>query len=151
MVVAKDKPDYIIIDPAFKPLPKYGHYSELDPGFAALKPVADAAIEAMWAPELSLEEFRKLWLNEPPPPADCPKEGEDVATEIRKIPTRDGAEIEIKVYRAKDKTNGSTTPALVLRFHGGGWVVGGHCTDHAENLLIAGRTNSVVVSVDYRM
>lgn len=150
MVVTKDKADYTVIDPDFKPLPKYGHYSELDPVFAQIKPMADAALEAMWAPEHSLEEFRKLWSNDSPPMPDCPKEGEDIITETRKIPMRDGAEIEIKVYRAKEKSS-DETPALVMRYHGGGWVVGGHCTDHSENLLIAGKTNSVVVSVDYRM
>lgn len=152
MVVTKDKPEHITIDPNFKPLPKYGHYSELDAGFAQLKPMIDSGVDAMWAPELSLEEFRKLWLSDSPPPPGCPKEGEDVTTETQRMPVRDGANIEIKVYRAKEKSSSSSsTPALMLRVHGGGWVVGGHCTEHSENLLVAGRTNTVIVSVDYRM
>lgn len=148
MVVVKDNTDYVTIDPSFKPLPKNGHLSGLDAEFAKLKPSTDAMIEQLWEPSLSLEAFRKLWLADSAPPLGCPKEGEDVTTETRQIPMRDGAAVEIKVYTSREKKPDS---ALVLRFHGGGWVVGGHCTEHSENLLIAGRTNSVVVSVDYRM
>lgn len=148
MVVTKDKPEHVSLDPDFKPLPKYGHLSELDPMFANVKSMTDSMIEQVWTPELSLEEFRKMWLADSLPPPGCPKEGEDVITETRKIPVRDGAEIEIKVYRAKDKKPDS---ALIMRYHGGGWVVGSHNVEHSENLVIAGKTNSVVVSVDYRM
>ena len=148
MVVTKDKSDYNPLDPNFKPLPKYGHLSELDPEFAKVKPATDAMLEQIWQPSLSLEEFRKMWLNDSTPMEGCPEEGVDVLTETRKIPMRDGAEVEIKTYTANDKKPGS---ALVMRFHGGGWVVGGHCAESSENLLIAGKTNSVVVSVDYRM
>ena len=148
MVVTKEKAEYISIDPNFKPLPKNGHLSELDPEFAKLKGPTDAMIEQVWEPSIALEDFRKMWLNDSAPPEGCPKENEDVLTETQNIPMRDGSLVEIKVYRAKDKKPDS---ALVMRFHGGGWVVGGHCTEHSENLLIAGRTNSVVVSVDYRM
>lgn len=69
-------------------------------------------------------------------------------TETRMIPMRDGEEVEIKVYSAKDKKPGS---ALIMRYHGGGFVVGGHCTEHSESLLVAGKTNAVVVSVHYRL
>ncbi|KAH8699481.1 alpha/beta hydrolase fold-domain-containing protein [Ilyonectria robusta] len=148
MVVAKDKPEYVALDPNFKPLPKYGHLSELDPEFAKLKEATDQMVNQIWEPSLSLEAFRKMWLNDSAPPEGCPTEGVDVMTETQQIPMRDGGKVEIKVYKSKDKKPDS---ALVMRFHGGGWVVGGHCTEHSENLLIAGRTNSVVVSVDYRM
>ncbi|KAF7545156.1 hypothetical protein G7046_g9627 [Stylonectria norvegica] len=148
MVVAKSEPEYTQLDPNFKALPKNGHLSELDPEFALMKPMVDSMIEQMWEPSMTLEAFRALWLTPSPPPEGCPVEGEDVLTETLNIPVRDGAEIEVKIYRAKEKKPGS---ALVARFHGGGWVVGGHCTEHRENLIIAGKTNSVVVSVDYRM
>ncbi|KAF5008831.1 hypothetical protein FDECE_4910 [Fusarium decemcellulare] len=148
MVVTKDAPEYVPIDSNFKPLPKNGHLSELDPEFAQAKPAIDHLMEEWWEPSRSLEEFRQLWQLNQAAPEGCPVEGEDVLTETQQIPMRDGALVEIKIYRAKDKKPGS---ALVMRFHGGGWVVGGHCTEHAENLVIAGKTNSVVVSVDYRM
>lgn len=148
MVITKDKPEYTKFSPDFKPGPKYGHLSELDPDFAPAKPTVDAMVESIWEPSLPLDEFRKMWLNDSAPPPNCPVEGQDVITATRKIPVRDGYEIEIKTYTAKDKKEGS---ALMMRYHGGGWVVGGHCTEHSENLVIAGRTNTVVVSVDYRM
>ncbi|KAM5352564.1 hypothetical protein ACJ41O_005286 [Fusarium nematophilum] len=148
MVIAKATPEYIPIDPNFKPLPRHGHLSDLDPEFAKIKDATDQMVDQMWEPSLSLASFRKLWQNDQPAPQGCPREGDDVVTETRQIPMRDGALVEVKVYRARDKKPGS---ALVMRFHGGGWVVGGHCTEHSENLVIAGRTNSVVVSVDYRM
>ncbi|KAH6891418.1 esterase/lipase/thioesterase [Thelonectria olida] len=148
MVIAKDKPEYVDLDAPFEPLPKYGHLSDLDPDFAKVKGPTDALIEQIWEPSLSLEAFRKLWLNNSAAPEACPKEGEDVLTETQQIPMRDGATVEIKVYKAKGV---KADAALVMRYHGGGWVVGGHCTEHSENLVIAGRTNAVVVSVDYRM
>lgn len=148
MVKPNDKPVYVPLDPNFKPLPKNGHLSKLDEDFAKMKPDIDAFVDQIWEPSLSLQEFRGFWTNNSVPPPNCPVEGQDVVTETRKILMRDGAEVEIKVYAAKQKQANS---ALIMRFHGGGWVVGGHCTEHSENLVIAGRTNSVVVSVDYRM
>ncbi|KAM0254473.1 hypothetical protein ACHAQJ_006755 [Trichoderma viride] len=148
MVITKKEGGYVPVDPNFRPLPKYGHYSELDPEFAKLKPMVDNMMEGMWQPETSFEDFRKAWLNDSPAPEGCPIEGKDVLTETQMIPTRDGTEIEIKVYRAKYK---SPSSAMVIRYHGGGWVVGGHCTEHSENLIIAAWTNSVVVSVNYRL
>ncbi|PNP51184.1 hypothetical protein THARTR1_08171 [Trichoderma harzianum] len=117
---------------------KEGEYVPVDPDF---RPMLSSMMEGLWQPETSLEDFRKEWLNNPSAPEGCPIEGKDVLTETRMIPTRDGAEIEIKLYVAKNKRPGS---AMVLRYHGGGWVVGGHCTEHSENLMIAGWTNSVV-------
>lgn len=148
MVVTKEKPDYVTLDANFKPLPKNSHFKEIDPEFAVVKNATDAMIEQVWEPSLSLAAFRKAWLNDSAEPAGCPKEGTDVITATQQIPMRDGATVEIKTYTSRDKKPGS---ALVMRYHGGGWVVGGHCTEHSENLLIAAKTNSVVVSVDYRM
>lgn len=147
MVVTKSKAEYTPDHTIFTS-GKNSHLSTLDPGFASLKPTIDPLIEAVWEPSLSLEDFRKLWLNDQTPPPGCPVEGEDVVSETRMIPMRDGHEIEIKIYRKKGDDR---TKALMMRYHGGGWVVGGHCTEKAEDLLIAGRTNTTVVSVDYRM
>ncbi|CAI6097898.1 unnamed protein product [Clonostachys chloroleuca] len=148
MVVTKFKPEYAPLDPNFKPGPKNGHLSEIDADFLKMKPDIDAFVDQIWDPAHSLETFRSSWTSNSSPPPDWPKEGEDVVTETKQIPVRDGTQIEVKIYRAKQKKPGS---ALVMRFHGGGWVVGGHCTEHPENLVLAARTNSVVVSVAYRM
>lgn len=149
MVTTKKKPEYTVIDPNGKPLPKYGHLSEPDPAFASLKPELDQMMNAVWTPSLSLDKFREVWLTETPVPLSFPQEGRDVVTEVSKIPMRDGHKVSAKIYRRKERQR-SGKSALVMRFHGGGWVVGGHCTEHAESLLIARRTDCVVVSVEYR-
>lgn len=148
MITVKEKSEYAPLDPNFKPLPKNGHWSELDPTFANLKPAIDAGLDTIWNPNSTLEEFRKAWGANSPSPAGCPVEGVDVVTEKRMIPMRDGVEREIMIYKAKEKKEGS---AVVLRCHGGGWVIGGPNTEHPESLLLAGKTNSIVVVIDYRL
>jgi predicted acyl esterase len=117
MVITKQVSEYVPADPKFEPLPKFGHFSELDPEYAKLRPVMNTMMEGLWQPETSLEDFRKAWLNDSPAPEGCPIEDRDVRTETRMIPTRDGAEIEIKLYMAKNKSPGS---AMVIRYHSGG-------------------------------
>ncbi|KAI6784203.1 uncharacterized protein J7T54_004749 [Emericellopsis cladophorae] len=111
MVVTKSKAEYTPDDTNFTP-GKNSHLSALDPGFASLKPTIDPLIESVWEPSLSLEDFRKLWLNDQTPPPGCPVEGEDVVSETRMIPMRDGHEIEIKIYRKKGDDG---TKALMMR------------------------------------
>ncbi|KAF4810616.1 AB hydrolase superfamily protein [Colletotrichum siamense] len=147
MVHLKSKPDYTPLTPSFRPLPKNGHLAALEPEFAHVLKAADAAVAPFWQPELSLHEFRQAWLSPPPAPKGTPQEGVDVLAETRKIPVRGGAEIEIKIWRSK---NAVGKAVLGMRFHGGGWVVGGHMTEEPENLMLAGLGNVVVVSVDYR-
>lgn len=143
----KSKPEYVTIDPNFKPLPKNGHLSEIDPTFATMKPAVDEAAAGLWAFK-EWPPFRDAWLAPVPMPEGCPKEGEDVVTSVRKVPVRDGAEIEIKIY----KTPGARKDAvLVLKTHGGGWAIGSHVTEEADNLMIAGNRDVVLVSVDYRL
>jgi acetyl esterase/lipase len=112
-------------------------------------------MDGMWDRQTSLQDFRSFWLKPSNPLEGYTAEGEDVVTEFRKIPMRDGAEVGIKIYRAKVRTDGgsgsSFPSAFVLRFHGGGFVIGGHGTVNPESLLIAGKTNSIVVSVDYKL
>ncbi|KAL3458859.1 alpha/beta hydrolase fold-domain-containing protein [Aspergillus heterothallicus] len=66
----------------------------------------------------------------------------------RNIPARDGTELELRVYR-----NGSVQERAILVFvtHGGGWALGDHNVEEAMNRLVAKKTNSVVVSVNYRL
>ena len=42
----------------FKPLPKYGHLSQIDPEFAKVKDAADASIAPVWVPSLSMADFK---------------------------------------------------------------------------------------------
>jgi acetyl esterase/lipase len=147
-IIVKEKAEYTPLDPNFKPLPKNSHWAELDPIFANFKSAIDESLDKIWDPNSTIEEFRAAWSANSPSPAGCPVEGEDVVTEKRTIPMRDGVEREICIYRAKEKKEGS---AVVLRCHGGGWVIGGPNTEHPESLMLAGKTNSIVVVIDYRM
>jgi acetyl esterase len=69
-----------------------------------------------------------------------------VDTEDRLVPTRDGASIRVRVYRAKEQ---SDQPLLYV--HGGGFAFGGiGSCDHICRRL-AHETGAVVVSVEYRL
>jgi acetyl esterase len=69
----------------------------------------------------------------------------DVPTEDALVPTRDGAEIRVRVYRPE----GATLPVLYV--HGGGFVLGGLAScDHICRRL-AVECGAVVVSVEYRL
>jgi acetyl esterase/lipase len=150
MVHLKSKPEYIILSSDFKPLPKHGHLSAIDPEFAKVKDAADAAVAPIWEPSLSMASFKEAWRIAPPAPEDCPVEGVDVLTSLKYCTARDGADIELKVYKSANK-DARGDAALGMRFHGGGWTVGGHMTEEPENLMLAALGNAVVVSVDYRM
>lgn len=149
MVLLKSKSDYIPSDPGFKPLPKYGHLSKIDPEFAKVRDATDAAVAPMWEPELDMAAFKAAWMTAPPAPEGTPVEGRDVLTETRTFKARDGADVGVKIYKSASPS--TDRAALIVRFHGGGWVVGGHCTEEPESLLLAGLGNAIVVSVDYRM
>ncbi|OAA66609.1 alpha/beta hydrolase fold-3 domain-containing protein [Niveomyces insectorum RCEF 264] len=145
--------DYATPDPANKGGPKYGHYAALDPEFAKLKPAIDANIAQLFAIE-DWAAFRAAWLAPSPLPAGCPQPGTDVHVRYTKMPTRDGAEIELKIMEAAATTHinkDATDNVCVLRLHGGGWSVGGHETEAVENLRVAHRPGVVLVSVDYRL
>lgn len=144
----KSKPEYVKLDPNNKGGPKYGHYSELDPGFAAVKDAADAAVEGLWKAD-DWASFKALWKQAAPLPADCPQPDKDVLVSYQQVPVRDGATVEVKILKSV-KTTGDKS-VLILRTHGGGWAVGGHETEAVENLHAAAIPNTVVVSVDYRM
>lgn len=151
MVQLKATSTYAPSSPPFRPLPRNGHLGAPDPALAPALAAADAAVAPLWHPALSLDEFRRAWLVAPPAPRDTPREGVDVVTETRLVPMRDGAEREVKIWRAEREGAEEERPAaLAMRFHGGGWVVGGHVTEEPENLMLAGLGGVVVVSVDYR-
>jgi acetyl esterase len=70
----------------------------------------------------------------------------DVTAEDRWVPTRDGAQIRVRVYRAAEATD-----QPLLYFHGGGFAVGGLAScDHICRRL-AHESGAVVVSVEYRL
>ncbi len=62
----------------------------------------------------------------------------------------DGGDLPIRVYTPRPTTVGDEAPVLVW-FHGGGWVIGDLDTTDATCRMLANRSDSVVVSVDYRL
>ncbi|KXJ90230.1 alpha/beta hydrolase fold-domain-containing protein [Microdochium bolleyi] len=153
MAIIKARPSYIPVDPSFRPLPRYGHYSApMDPAWAAAKPAFDAQREyQLQNPEVDFAALRGLMGD---PDAAIPPGGPDratqVVTQILQFPARDGAMVEVKVYKSPNVVQGGQA-VLMYRMHGGGFVLGGHESDGAENVYAAAlHTNIVVVSVLYR-
>lgn len=93
-----------------------------------------------------MDEFKAAWKTFPP--ALGPDVPSDLDITHQKVPVRDGAQIEIRVYKAKRVPDNAL---LFFVAHGGGWTVGGHEIEEGMNRSVAGRNNTVVVSVDYRM
>lgn len=148
MVQIKSKSDYVITD-NFKPGPKNGHLSVKDPEFVEVEATTVEALAPLWAAEVPLDKFKESWLLAPPAlPEGCPEPGRDVFISKMKVPVRDGTQIEIQIYRPPEPR---TDAALVFRMHGGGWTVGSHEIEEAENRYLGALPNAVVVSVDYRM
>lgn len=56
--------------------------------------------------------------------------------------------IRARIYRPKDRVNALP---VVLYFHGGGFVIGDLDTEHPRCLEMCEKTDSIVVSVDYRL
>ncbi|RYC56158.1 hypothetical protein CHU98_g10044 [Xylaria longipes] len=148
MIGLKDKPQYYDIDPNFKPLPKYRHLSEKTAEFAEVEPFIDAAYDQFWK-QPDIPSFREAAGD---PDAAMPPGGPDryseVKTETLHFPARDGHLVELKVY---ESPNVSPDATLVYRMHGGGFCVGRHEVDGAENVYAATNTDIIVISVDYRM
>lgn len=112
----KEEPQYIKLVPDFKPLPKYGHLSEITPEFAAIRSAVDKAYEGIWG-AADWAAFRGFV---PQGDAAIPPGGPDrskLVTEILHFPARDGHSVELKVYKSPNVVENAT---LVYRMHGGG-------------------------------
>jgi acetyl esterase/lipase len=93
--------------------------------------------------------FKAAWKSTPPAlPEDCPAPGVDIEISDSQVKVRDGTNIPIRIYKSIQRHSNSV---LYLKAHGGGWVVGGHEVEEAENRYVAGISGVIVVSVDYRM
>ncbi|KAF5023092.1 hypothetical protein F66182_4849 [Fusarium sp. NRRL 66182] len=132
----------------FTPLPKYGHLSEKTPEYAAV----EQSIRDGYAPLHNVPDFAAARAVAGDPDAVMPPGGpdryKDVVTELIDIPTRDGALIELKVYKS---VNVDKNAVLMYRMHGGGWCLGRHEVDGIDNVYAATNPSIIVVSVDYRM
>lgn len=67
--------------------------------------------------------------------------------EDRLIPVGQDAEIKVRIYTPE----GQGPLPLFVYYHGGGWVIGDIETSDASCRMIANKSNSIVVSVDYRL
>ncbi|KAI1311238.1 alpha/beta hydrolase fold-domain-containing protein [Xylaria venustula] len=148
MIGLQDKPKYVDYDPNFKPLPKYGHLSKKTPEFLGVEDAIGTAYEQLWAlPDMPA--FRRAAGDaDAALPPGGPNRYREVETELLHFPARDGHLIELKVYKSPNVAADAT---LVYRMHGGGFCVGRHEVDGAENVYAATNPDIVVVSVDYRL
>lgn len=70
-----------------------------------------------------------------------------VDVETRTIAGPDGGQLDIRLYRG----GGTSALPLVIYAHGGGFVTGNLDTDHAHCVELARDSDTLVVSVDYRL
>ncbi|CAI6094598.1 unnamed protein product [Clonostachys chloroleuca] len=139
----KEKTEYTTADANFQPLPKHGHLSKMTPEFAELKDATDQMFKPMW--EITdMATLLKVGRTDP----GTTYEDRGIVTEFIQFPASDGTLIELKIYRQPKVQENA---ALILRLHGGGWMVGCHETDGEENAQAAANHNVVVASVNYRM
>jgi len=130
-----------------QPLPKYGDLSEIDPEFAPFREEIDKNFVVLWG--LPMDEFKAAWLSAPVAlPENPPEQGKDYEIEELQVPVRDGTKIGVRLYKPITPVENAV---LVLKAHGGGWVVGSHEVEEVENRMIAAHAKAIVASVDYRM
>ncbi|KAI1332941.1 esterase [Xylariaceae sp. FL0255] len=147
MVRINEKPVYFQIPADFKPGPKNGHMSEKHPVYAGAEKQVAEGMKQVWAG--TLEQARSALASMPvATPERCPEPGKDVLISQKMVPVRDGAKVEIQIYKSPKV---EPDAALVLHFHGGGWTVGGHFSEEAEHRYLGALPNVVAASVDYRM
>lgn len=75
------------------------------------------------------------------------KIGQVAKIENLTIPVRDGAQIPVRIYTPI----GEGPFPIIIYYHGGGWVLNDLNTCHASCTLLAEKTHSIVVSVEYRL
>ena len=75
------------------------------------------------------------------------KTGNVATIDNRTITARDGAQIPVRIYTPV----GEGDFPIIVYYHGGGWVLNNLNTCHASCTLLAEKTNSIVVSVEYRL
>ncbi|KAH6886865.1 Alpha/Beta hydrolase protein [Thelonectria olida] len=146
-MLLKSELEYVDTKSDFKPLPKHGHLSQKIPEYTAAEAAIGAAFSPFWScPDFAT--FRQVAGDaDAAMPPGGPDRSRDVVSELLQFPARDGTMIELKVYKSPKFTQDAT---LMYRMHGGGWTVGRHEVDGAENVFAAANPNIVVVSVDYR-
>lgn len=90
---------------------KYAHLSTLDPNFLAIKDEMDAGSAQLLS--LPLDQVRAVLL-QPQLPDDVPT---DLDISDAKVPVRDGTEVGIRIYKARDVREQAL---MFYSIHGGG-------------------------------
>ncbi|KAE8386314.1 alpha/beta hydrolase fold-domain-containing protein [Aspergillus alliaceus] len=127
-----------------KPL-RYAHYSVPDPDFAKYKAMPNPFAELDTLSPAGMREIMSHM------PVTFPYDEaivSSVEVNHRTIKVRDGAEIKVGIYKDKDVGPNAT---LFFGVHGGGWVLGDYQSERPMHLLVAKKTKSVVVGVNYRL
>ncbi|EGC47049.1 lipase [Histoplasma capsulatum var. duboisii H88] len=126
---------------------KYAHFATPHPVFESLKDEASKLVENLYAIE-DMEEFKAAWDAFPPAVFDDgPVVGKDITIEHMNIPVRDGAKVELRIYKP---INPTPQASLFFVAHGGGWTIFTHDAEEAQNRQVARDNKLVVVSVEYR-
>ncbi|CEN60821.1 hypothetical protein ASPCAL03254 [Aspergillus calidoustus] len=117
------------------PHPDFDKYMDMENPFAG-------------AEGLSVSAMREIFTQMPMTFPYAEKAAANVRVRHQQITARDGAELELRIYK-----DAHVAGRAILFFvtHGGGWVLGDHNVEEAMNRLVAKKTNSVVVSVNYRL
>ncbi|PGH04238.1 hypothetical protein GX51_03583 [Blastomyces parvus] len=126
---------------------KYGHLAAPHPVFETLKDEASKLVESIYAIK-DIEQFKAAWNAFPPVLFDDgPVVGQDITIEHTNIAVRDGAEVELRIYKP---INPAPDASLLFVSHGGGWTIFTHDVEEAQNRQVAKDNRCVVVSVEYR-
>jgi acetyl esterase/lipase len=137
---------------------KYAHLSgPIHPEVAPLVPLMKEQSAAQWAHVLgnepNLAAFRESTSDAtlmPLVPSTYPQPGIDYEVRNESLTVRDGASVGVQFYEPLKAKRSGKEP-LVVKFHGGGFVVGSHAIEEVENRLVATEAGAVVASIDYRM
>ncbi|KAL2834675.1 alpha/beta hydrolase fold-domain-containing protein [Aspergillus pseudoustus] len=124
---------------------RYAGYAIPDPDFDKYKDMENlfAGIKGFSVPAMC-EIFSQM-------PVSLPYSEQSVASvgiHHQDITARDGTELGLRIYK---DSNWQGKGILFFVTHGGGWALGDHDVEEAMNRLVAKRTRSVVVSVNYRL
>lgn len=96
---------------------KYAHFATPHPVFESLKDEASKLVGNLYAIE-DMEKFKAAWDAFPPAVFDDgPVVGKDITIEHMNIPVRDGATVELRIYKP---INPTPRASLFFVAHGGG-------------------------------
>ncbi len=136
---------------------KYAHLAKPHPDLIPFIPLLDDATSKQWAlvfgPNPDIAAFKatvKDGTLAAMVAGHFPQPGKDYLVRDESLTVRDGASIGMRFYEPlKEKRTGKEV--LVMKFHGGGFIIGSHDIEEVENRLLAVDAGAVVASVDYRM